>query len=136
MYEGKLEMTHEFTVATMPCPILDNEGTGDKIAKPLASRNRSRIGTVSRIASKDGTRNHSSRRRKQRSSTKAVLLSILASTPLAMADCVSLQGSSQCPAFTSSSIDNTLTGLLYVSHLLLVSINTNHKLQSIPILCF
>ncbi|KAK2627735.1 hypothetical protein QTJ16_002381 [Diplocarpon rosae] len=57
--------------------------------------------------------------RKQRSigfKTRAALLSALATAPGAIAQsCISLSGSTQCPAFTSASIstDSTLIGLLY-----------------------
>jgi hypothetical protein len=60
-----------------------------------------------------------SRRQKHGSAkTKtAVLLSVLAaSLPVAMAqqNCVSLRGSSTCPAFSAASINTNLTGDLYV----------------------
>lgn len=61
-------------------------------------------------------------KRKQRSTgfnTKTVLLGALAAVPGAMAqNCISLSGSTQCPAFDSASIstDSTLVGFLYVSH--------------------
>ena len=49
--------------------------------------------------------------------TRTTLLSILAASPVAMAqNCISLSGSTQCPAFSSASIstDSTLVGFLYV----------------------
>lgn len=72
--------------------------------------------TMARLISKDRERPRTSKP-KQRwtgSFTKTTLLSILATAPLAIADCVSLSGSTQCPAFTSASVDTNLTGLLYV----------------------
>jgi hypothetical protein len=65
-------------------------------------------------------RRDSSSRRKQRSigiNTKTALLSIIAASPVAMAqNCISLSGSTQCPAFQSASIstDSTLVGFLSV----------------------
>ena len=50
--------------------------------------------------------------------TRTALLSILAAVPTAMAQsCISLAGSTQCPAFNTSSIsttDSALVGYLYV----------------------
>lgn len=68
-----------------------------------------------------GVRVVDSRRRKSRSvgiNTRTALLSILATAPAAMAaDCISLSGSTVCPAFDAASIstDTTQVGLLYVS---------------------
>jgi hypothetical protein len=73
----------------------------------------------STMTSRDGRRDGSGKRR-QRSmgfNTRTALLSILATVPTAMAqNCISLAGSTQCPAFNSSSIstDSTLVGFLYV----------------------
>lgn len=51
-----------------------------------------------------------------RTSLKSVVLASLSAAPVAMADCISLQGSKTCSAFESSSIstDSFLVGLLYV----------------------
>lgn len=71
------------------------------------------------MASRGGQRLAASKR-KQRSSglnTKTVLLSVLATAPGAMAqNCISLSGSTQCPAFSASSIstDSALVGFLCV----------------------
>lgn len=57
------------------------------------------------------------RRTGHRLGTKRILLSLLSTAPSAMAACVSLQGSTACPAFQSSSVSTTdehLVGLLYV----------------------
>lgn len=73
--------------------------------------------TMAKVISKDGKGLNNRSKRKQRwtgSFTKAAIISILASVPLAIADCISLSDSTQCPAFTSASIDTNLTGLLYV----------------------
>ncbi|KAF7886164.1 hypothetical protein EAF00_010267 [Botryotinia globosa] len=70
--------------------------------------------TMARVISKDRKGLNNRSKRKQRwtgSFTKAAIISILASVPLAIADCVSLSDSTQCPAFTSASIDTNLTGL-------------------------
>jgi hypothetical protein len=71
--------------------------------------------------SSDGYRpKDASRRQKQtRFGTKsaavlAVLASSLPSTTMAQQSCVSLQGSTVCPAFDSASIDTNQTGNLYV----------------------
>lgn len=47
---------------------------------------------------------------------KVLVFSVLASIPTAMAACISLQGSTTCPAFQSASVstDSTLVGFLYV----------------------
>ncbi|KAE9371518.1 hypothetical protein N431DRAFT_342522 [Stipitochalara longipes BDJ] len=76
-------------------------------------------------SSSRGARRDYSTKRKQRSTglnTKTALLSVLAAAPGAMAqNCISLSGSTQCPAFSSASIstDSTLVGffpfLQYVS---------------------
>ncbi|QSZ34243.1 hypothetical protein DSL72_005833 [Monilinia vaccinii-corymbosi] len=68
---------------------------------------------MAKMGSKDGKGAMASKR-KQRwigSFTTAAVLSIVARAPLATADCVSLSGSTQCPAFTSASVDTSLTGL-------------------------
>lgn len=61
---------------------------------------------------------HASRRQTQsRAMKNTIVLSILAaSVPTAMAQqsCISLQGSSACPAFGAASISTNLTGALYV----------------------
>lgn len=54
-------------------------------------------------------------RRKMGFNTRTVLLSLLALAPASMAEtCISLSGSTQCPAFSSASIsvDSTLIGFL------------------------
>lgn len=56
-------------------------------------------------------------RRRTRLSTRGLLLSLMTAPPTAMAACLSLQGSTACSAFQSSSVsttDNYLVGLLYV----------------------
>lgn len=73
--------------------------------------------TMAKVSSKDGRGLNNGSKRKQRwtgSLTKATIISVLASVPVAIADCISLSGSTQCSAFTSASIDTNLTGLLYV----------------------
>ncbi|KAK6600089.1 SH3 domain-containing protein [Botrytis cinerea] len=70
--------------------------------------------TMAKVSSKDGRGLNNGSKRKQRwtgSLTKATVISILASVPVAIADCISLSGSTQCSAFTSASIDTNLTGL-------------------------
>jgi hypothetical protein len=69
-----------------------------------------------------GNREQSYKRRpKTRRLTKsAVLLSILAAAPTALAqECISLSGSTACPAFNLASISlaSNVTNLLYVLHL-------------------
>ncbi|KAK3938788.1 hypothetical protein QBC46DRAFT_159967 [Diplogelasinospora grovesii] len=67
---------------------------------------------------------HSTRRRRGygQASTRAVLLSLLSTSPTAMAACISLQGSKTCSAFQSSSVstDSFVVGLFpflqYVSN--------------------
>lgn len=57
------------------------------------------------------------RQRGPRINSKAALVALLAMVPGAMAqDCISLKGSTQCPAFSSASIstDSSLFGFLYV----------------------
>ncbi|KAK4187108.1 hypothetical protein QBC35DRAFT_385612 [Podospora australis] len=54
------------------------------------------------------------RSRRLRPSTKAVLYTLLSTSPTAMAACISLQGSKACPAFQSSSVSTSnsfLTGI-------------------------
>lgn len=70
------------------------------------------------MASQDGRKGSLSGRprRSRKVNTKTALLSILAASPVAMAEtCISLSGSTQCPAFSSASIstDSTLVGFLY-----------------------
>jgi hypothetical protein len=52
---------------------------------------------------------------------------VAASVPSTMAqrNCVSLQGSTACPAFTSASVDTNLTGNLYVQRDLIYRVGTN-----------
>ena len=59
------------------------------------------------------------RRARTRLGMRTAFLSLLSSSPTAMAACVSLQGSTKCPAFQSSSVSTSsfLVGLLYVSGL-------------------
>lgn len=71
------------------------------------------------LLSDDGRQcNQVSNRQKQffLNKTTAALAVLAASVPAAMAqqNCVSLQGSSACPAFSSASISTNLTGQLYV----------------------
>jgi hypothetical protein len=71
------------------------------------------------MVSRVGSGGSSSKRRQGSTgfNTKTALLSILAAAPVAMAqDCISLSGSTLCPAFSSASIstDSTLVGFLYV----------------------
>jgi hypothetical protein len=63
-----------------------------------------------------GCRDRRSGRRGARPSTRAVILSLLSSSPTAMARCISLKGSTTCPAFENASVslDSTLIGFLYV----------------------
>ncbi len=58
----------------------------------------------------------SSRRGRQQRGARAVLVAALAASPVAMASCISLQGSTMCPAFASASIstDGFVAGRLYV----------------------
>ncbi|TVY71465.1 hypothetical protein LSUE1_G007366 [Lachnellula suecica] len=74
-----------------------------------------RAAAAAMASSREGDR---PRRQKQQRSmglnTRTTLLSILAAAPTAMAEtCISLSGSTQCPAFNASSIstDSTLVGL-------------------------
>ena len=57
------------------------------------------------------------RRARTRLGMRTAFLSLLSTSPTAMAACVSLQGSTKCPAFQSSSVSTSsfLVGLLYVS---------------------
>ena len=59
------------------------------------------------------------RRARTRLGMRTAFLSLLSTSPTAMAACVSLQGSTKCPAFQSSSVSTSsfLVGLLYVSAL-------------------
>src|ERR1700693_3633604 len=72
----------------------------------------------SSCSSSRGARGDCSTKRKQRPTTfntKTALLSVLAAAPGAMAqNCISLSGSTQCSAFSTSSIstDSTLVGFL------------------------
>jgi hypothetical protein len=59
----------------------------------------------------------SPRRQQQRTVTKSAfaLFLVAATLPATMAQtCISLQGSTACPAFTNASINTDLTGDLYV----------------------
>ncbi|PQE23914.1 SH3 domain-containing protein [Rutstroemia sp. NJR-2017a WRK4] len=113
MIEENLENIHDRTLTAIHTSTSSNEASYGHSIKPLKSfPNRRR--TMTNVVSKDVIRGASSRRKQGsvKRSTRAALLSILATSPLAMAqNCVSLRGSTQCPAFTSSSVDTTLTGL-------------------------
>jgi|SRR6266536_1039159 len=74
---------------------------------------------ASTMVSRKGREDCSSKRKPRLMgfNTKTALLSVLATAPSVMAqNCISLAGSTQCPAFSSSSIStsNTLIGFLYV----------------------
>lgn len=79
--------------------------------KPSSSRTIAKV--VSKVVSKDRKELSTSKRQQRWIGfyTKTALLSILATAPLAIADCISLTGSTQCPAFTSASVETSLTGL-------------------------
>ncbi|KAM3074595.1 hypothetical protein ACMFMG_008025 [Clarireedia jacksonii] len=113
MTEEKLETIHDTTLTAIYSSTSSNEASHDHSA-PLLNFSQSRRRTMSKVVSEDVFRSSSSRQKQPstKRSMRAALLSILATSPLAMAqNCVSLQGSTQCPAFTSSSVDTTLTGL-------------------------
>lgn len=106
---------HTFTTTYFSIPKNENHHCDNSISyeplKPSPSQ------TMAKVISKDRKGLNNRSKRKQRwtgSLTKAAVISILASVPLAIADCISLSDSTQCPAFTSASIDTNLTGLLYV----------------------
>lgn len=117
MSERNLGTNSDYNAITTYLSILNNEEHCgiSRIYEPLKVYQSQ---TMAKMMSKDGrvatTVKRQQRQRWIGSFTKAALLSLIASTPLAMAECVSLSGSTQCPAFTSASIDTTMTGLLYV----------------------
>lgn len=115
MNDNILGKSFDYNFTSIHSSISYNENhCGNDMAYESLKLSPSRI--MAKAASKD-TKEASARTRKQRwtgSFTKATLLSMIASAPLATADCVSLSGSTQCPAFTSASVDTNLTGLLYV----------------------
>ena len=112
MREENLQSSHENRVQTLP----SYNASVDDIVDPSVSPRGPAMASRTRNGG-DGQC-----KRKQRSmglNTRTALLSILATAPAAMAqNCISLSGSTQCPAFSSSSIstDSTLVGLLYVAH--------------------
>lgn len=110
MREENPERGHESTIQLSP----SYNASCDDIAEASESLQ------APAMASRRGGDGGRSSKRKQRSmglNTRTALLSILATAPAAMAqNCISLSGSTQCPAFNASSIstDSTLVGLLYV----------------------
>ncbi|KAI9649630.1 hypothetical protein NHQ30_002211 [Ciborinia camelliae] len=112
MSENNLGESSDYPFTTIYPSISNNEKhCGNSMAyEPLKS---SHSRTTAKVVSKDRKRARTSKRKQRwtESFSKTALLSILASAPLAMADCVSLSGSTQCPAFTSASVDTSLTGL-------------------------
>ncbi|KAG4027651.1 hypothetical protein MFRU_028g00730 [Monilinia fructicola] len=112
MNDNILGKSFDYNFTSIHSSISYNENhCGNDMAYESLKLSPSRI--MAKAASKD-TKEASARTRKQRwtgSFTKATLLSMIASAPLATADCVSLSGSTQCPAFTSASVDTNLTGL-------------------------
>lgn len=109
----------------------NSEEGHDSTIQLSSSHNANSFDTIESVESSRGTKMGSrakrncSNERKERSTgfnKRAVLLSVLAITPGAMAQsCVALSGSTQCPAFSTASIstDSTLVGffpfLQYVS---------------------
>lgn len=84
-------------------------------------------------------RSHSAARRQKqtrRLTKRAALLTVLAAalpSTMAQQSCVSLQGSTACPAFTSASVDTNLTGNLYVKAPSTIPPRTNvNRKQSLP----
>jgi hypothetical protein len=82
----------------------------------ISRRPSSLTGTMNRPPCKSGA--------KAQFSLKATVLSLIAASPTAMAACISLQGSTTCPAFQSASVstDPVVVGLLYVLFLPLTPI--------------
>lgn len=105
MREDKLKAGYGSTVHLSPTYNANLDGSLAERGPSMASRRRVERSGGGKQASRG-------------LNTRTALLSILATTPAAMAqNCISLKGSSQCPAFSSSSIstDSTLVGLLYVA---------------------
>lgn len=102
------EYTEEDLEKTIPLKLSHNGVVLDKTGL-IESPSR-------RTMEKEAQRRAGSSQRPQRSfgiNTKTALLSILAASPVALAEnCISLSGSTQCPAFQSASIstDSTLIG--------------------------
>jgi hypothetical protein len=109
MREENLEQAHDTAVQSSPS---SNGPQCDLIEFPQSPRLRTMASSVG------NTVGSSKRYRGARGfKTRTALLSVLAAaSPVAMAEnCISLSGSTECPAFSSASIstDSTLVGFLY-----------------------
>ncbi|XMA17860.1 hypothetical protein WAI453_010651 [Rhynchosporium graminicola] len=110
MWENTEEEGHDSTIQLSQ----PSHAMFDMIAGNISSLEQSR-GSVMPALSRGGRATGSSKRKQQSIgfNTKTVLLGALAAVPGAMAqNCISLAGSTQCPAFSSASIstDSTLVG--------------------------
>ena len=111
MREGNSEQGHDITIAIRSSP--SRNGSRIDLIEPARSPQ------LRTMAASAGWRGGPSKREpgSRRFNTRTALLSIIAASPLAMAqNCISLSGSTQCPAFSSASIstDSALVGFLYV----------------------
>ena len=109
MREENLELGNDTTIQLSPPrngPLLELiETSRSPRLRTMASRGGSGVCSSKRERGSKGF------------NTRIALLSILAASPVAMAqNCISLSGSTQCSAFSSASIstDSTLVGFLYV----------------------
>ncbi|TAQ91602.1 hypothetical protein B7494_g70 [Chlorociboria aeruginascens] len=109
MREDFSDQDHDIAIAYVPS---HHETCSDQVAPSNSPRNRTML-------SGEATARAGSRGRRLTGgvNTRTILLSVLAAVPAVMAqNCISLSGSTQCPAFSASSIstDNELIGFLYV----------------------
>ena len=110
MREENLELGNDTAIQSPP----RRNGAPFELIEPSQSP---RLPTMASSGGSGGGSSITRRQGSTRFNTRTALLSILAAAPVAMAqDCISLSGSTQCPAFSSASIstDSTLVGFLYV----------------------